>query len=45
MRDLPGPRLEPVSPALAGRFLNTAPPGKSQVFLLIVNSNKNKKYY
>ena len=28
--DLPGPGLEPVSPALAGRFLTTAPPGKSQ---------------
>ena len=30
MRDLPGPGLEPVSPALAGGFLTTAPPGKSQ---------------
>ena len=29
MWDLPGPGLEPVSPALAGRFLTTAPPGKS----------------
>ena len=28
---LPGPGLEPVSPALAGRFLTTAPPGKSQI--------------
>ena len=28
MRDLPGPGLEPVSPALAGGFLTTAPPGK-----------------
>ncbi|KAJ8789164.1 hypothetical protein J1605_004958 [Eschrichtius robustus] len=28
-RDLPGPGLEPVSPALAGGFLTTAPPGKS----------------
>ena len=27
---LPGPGLEPVSPALAGGFLTTAPPGKSQ---------------
>ena len=26
--DLPRPRLEPVSPALAGRFSTTAPPGK-----------------
>ena len=29
MWDLPGPGLEPVSPELAGRFLTTAPPGKS----------------
>ena len=28
MWDLPGPELEPVSPALAGRFPTTAPPGK-----------------
>ena len=27
--DLPGPGLVPVSPALAGRFLTTEPPGKS----------------
>ena len=29
MWDLPGPGLEPVSPALAGGFLTTVPPGKS----------------
>ena len=29
MWDLPGPGIEPVSPALAGKFLTTAPPGKS----------------
>ena len=28
MRDLPGPGLEPVSPALAGGSLTTVPPGK-----------------
>ena len=28
MWDLPGPGLEPVSPALAGGFLTAAPPGK-----------------
>ena len=27
MWDLPGPGLEPVSPALAGGFLTTVPPG------------------
>ena len=31
MWDLPGPGLEPVSPALAGRFLITVPPGKSLI--------------
>ena len=41
MWDLPTPGLEPVSPALAGRFLTTAPPGKPrrdflrEVFLCI----------
>ena len=29
MWDLSGPGLKPASPALAGRFLTTAPPGKS----------------
>ena len=29
MWDLPGPGFEPVSPALAGGFSTTAPPGKS----------------
>ena len=28
MWDLPGPGLKPVSPALAGGFLTTAPPGE-----------------
>ena len=32
MWDLPGPGLEPVSPALAGGFLTTAPPGKPGIF-------------
>ena len=31
MWDLPGPGLEPMSPALAGGFLTTAPPGKSRM--------------
>ena len=33
MLDLPGPGLEPVSPALAGGFLTTVPPGKPGTFL------------
>ena len=28
--DLPGPGIEPVSPALTGRFLTSGPPGKAQ---------------
>ena len=33
MWDLPGPGVEPVSPALAGRFFTTGPPGKSSHWL------------
>ena len=36
MWDPPRPGLEPVSPALAGRFSTTAPPGKPSASLLIV---------
>ena len=32
--DLPGPGLEPLSPALAGGFLTTAPPGKFRTAIL-----------
>ena len=35
MWDLPGPGLESVSPALAGGFLTTAPPGKPSLNVLI----------
>ena len=31
--DLPGPGSEPISPALASRFLTTGPPGESCLFL------------
>ena len=34
MWDFPGPGLEPVSPALAGGFLTTAPPGKPLIITL-----------
>ena len=34
-RDPPRPGLEPVSPALAGRFPTTAPPGKPLILVLI----------
>ena len=36
----PGPGLEPVSPALAGGFLTTVPPGKSSGELLLT-----RKFY
>ena len=32
LRELPGPELEPMSPALAGEFLTTVPPGKPHTF-------------
>ena len=38
MRDHPGTGFDPVSPALAGGFLTTVPPGKSLHYF------KNKKY-
>ena len=38
MWDLPRPGLEPVSPALAGRFSTTAPPGKPETFFLIFST-------
>ena len=34
MWNLPAPGIEPISPALAGGFLSTAPPGKSWICLL-----------
>ena len=36
--DLPRPGIEPMSPALAGRFLTAGPPGKSWSLLLIFGS-------
>ena len=39
MWDLPRPGLKPVSPALAGRFSTTAPPGKPSLFFLMSLAN------
>ena len=39
MWDLPGPGIEPVSPALVGRFFTTEPPGKPEIKLLKYLSN------
>ena len=41
MWDLPGPGLEPVSPALAGGFLTTAPPGKALELLSYESDRKS----
>ena len=39
MWDLPGPGLEPVSPALAGGFLTTEPPGSPAVGFYYIDSS------
>ena len=46
MWDLPRPEMNPVSPALAGGFLTTAPPGKSldSIFLKELNLVSEGKY-
>ena len=46
MWDLPRPGLEPVSPALAGGFSTTAPPGKPntlQFYSLVIPQERDKK--
>ena len=43
MWDLPRPGLEPVSPALAGRFSTTAPPGKP-VNIRILKGHKHSLF-
>ena len=42
MWDPPRPGLEPVSPALAGRFSTTAPPGKPPLGCLRVRDTKHR---
>ena len=44
MWDLPRPGLKSMSPALAGGFSTTAPPGKPQV-ILVVGSSLSSVYY
>ena len=41
MWDLPGPGLEPVSPALAGGFLTTAPPENAHFLTLEKGKSSN----
>ena len=48
MWDLPRPVLEPVSPALAGRFSTTAPPGKPRKVFKTINpkcSHHKEKFF
>ena len=44
--NLPGPGIKPVSPALAGRFLTTAPPEKplSIFWKAVINPRRPKLY-
>ena len=44
MWDLPRPGLEPVSPALAGRFSTTAPPGKPDPVLSLKAVRKRETW-
>ena len=45
MWDLPGTGHEPMSPALAGGFLTTAPPGKPKIQLLTKVPSKPSLYF
>ena len=45
MWDLPGPGLEPASPALAGRFSTTVPPGKPIFYILNKSSISGIVYF
>ena len=40
MGNLPRPGMEPMSPALAGRFLTTGPPGKSEIMDIITEGKQ-----
>ena len=44
MRDLPRTGLELVSPALAGGFLTTAPPGESKLALNLITNFGTEHY-
>ena len=45
MWDLPGPGIEPESPALAGGFLTTGPPGKSRSVYLKSETSQYTRIY
>ena len=42
-KDLPHPRIEPVCPALAGRFFTTAPPGNPKLERVYLPTCSNGK--
>ena len=44
MWDLPGPGPESMSPALAGGFLTTGPPGKPAPFILEARMKDKNSY-
>ena len=44
MWDLPGAGIKPVSPALAGGFITTAPPGKSPPYFFYIRSIMHMSY-
>ena len=44
MWDLPGPEIEPISPALAGRFFTTERPGKHWWTVLIIITSSSSGY-
>ena len=44
MWDLLGPGLEPVSPALAGGFLTTAPPGKPPSYDFLIPTSSSTSF-
>ena len=43
MQNFPGPGIKPVSPALAGRFLSTVPPGKSPNAVLLPGKSHGQR--
>ena len=45
MWDLPRPGLEPVSPALAGRFSTTVPPGKPPACPFLITIHLHINFY
>ena len=43
--DLPDPEIKPASPALAGGFFNTEPPGKPFMLIISVTEQTRKFHY